>query len=417
MTIHDPVRPHFDRLPDPSRADALLMDIARRCQLSQTKHAEAQQHHEALCSYVDRVGSPLEGKVIACYPGGSFATGTVIASSVSKDQHDVDVVMELDIEPNSDPKTTLETLFQAISGDVGSRYHGRVTLNSRCVTVAYDDGVSVDLMPIARLNGEPEKAGNLFHWRSESNERGHKPVNPWGFAEHFNNHTAYDPVFASVFESRGLADGLAVAKAETDPLPELVPLSEKSARVVALQLIKRNRDVRFRSREGRKPPAIILAALALEAVSSGGSLCDELVSISSHLIQRLQDEMAHGRVLELRNPAYIADVFTDRWPENTGAQGTYIRDLQYLVRQLQRLRDENASMTELKTILADLFGETPAGFALEKMLEGSRRAIGTKGMLFGQTGRVLTGAAAAMASATSTAARASTNMGGGTLPE
>ena len=90
MTYQKPILP-------PSAADALLMDVARRIQLSPTKHDEAEQHYQALCAHVDRPDSPLHGKVIACYPGGSFATGTAIASRVSKDQHDVDVVIELDI--------------------------------------------------------------------------------------------------------------------------------------------------------------------------------------------------------------------------------------------------------------------------------------------------------------------------------
>ena len=81
MTIFDPIRPRPERLPTPSFADAMLMDVARRVQLSPTKHDEAQQHFEALCSYVDRPGSPLQDKVIACYPGGSFATGTAISQA------------------------------------------------------------------------------------------------------------------------------------------------------------------------------------------------------------------------------------------------------------------------------------------------------------------------------------------------
>lgn len=207
MTIFDPIRPRPERLPTPSFADAMLMDVARRVQLSPTKHDEAQQHFEALCSYVDRPGSPLQDKVIACYPGGSFATGTAIASSVSKDQHDVDVVMELDVPTNSDPKWILDLLFEAINAEPGSRYHGRVTRNSRCVTVEYDDGVRVDLMPISRLTAAPEKAGHLFHFKQQPLESYHKPVNPWGFADHFNAQTAYDPVFAAIFESRSLTDG------------------------------------------------------------------------------------------------------------------------------------------------------------------------------------------------------------------
>src|SRR2546421_355097 len=87
-----------------------------------------------------REGSPLEGLVTECYPSGSFATGTAIASRVAKDQHDVDVVMEIDVAADAAPSIMLEALFNAINGEPGSRYHGKVTQNSRCVTVEYGDG-------------------------------------------------------------------------------------------------------------------------------------------------------------------------------------------------------------------------------------------------------------------------------------
>ncbi len=412
MTVFDPFRPRPERLPTPSFADAMLMDVARRVQLSPTKHDEAQQHFEALCSYVDRPGSPLQDKVIACYPGGSFATGTAIASSVSKDQHDVDVVMELDVPTNSDPKRILDMLFEAINAQPGSRYHGRVTRNSRCVTVEYDDGVRVDLMPISRLTAAPEKAGHLFHFKQQPLESYHKPVNPWGFADHFNAQTAYDPVFAAIFESRALTDGRTVAKADVDPLPDRVPLSEKAARVVALQLIKRNRDVRFRNRSKRKPPSVVLAALALEVAPVGAGLLEEVVSISRHIARRLQEQSAHNLCIDVRNPAYIPDVFTDRWPGALSEQNEYVRDLEYLVRQLVRLRTENISLTETNTILDDLFGETAAKYAIKEHMERSRVAMEKGAMRFGSSGRVHAGVTAAAIASNCTPARASTNMGG-----
>jgi hypothetical protein len=56
----------------------------------------------------------------------------------------------------------------------GSRYHGMVTQNSRCVTVKYDDGTTIDLMPVARIAGQPERAGHLFHFKKETGETAHK---------------------------------------------------------------------------------------------------------------------------------------------------------------------------------------------------------------------------------------------------
>lgn len=405
MTFQEPIRP-------PATADALLMDVARRVQLSPTKHAEADQHYHALCNHVDRPESPLHGLVIACYPSGSFATGTAIASRVSADQHDVDVVIELDISSQSDPKTVLTTLFTAIKGEEGSRYYDRVALNSRCVTVTYDEGTRVDLMPIARLRGQPDKAGHLFHSRPDHGEYFHKAVNPWAFANRFNAEVAYDPVFRTMFDARRrLADGI-LTKADADPLPEHVPLTEKSARVVALQLLKRNRDVRYRAREGRKPPSVVLSALALEIAPSGSGLTQEVLNIASHIAEKLREHIRLFAVLEVCNPAYSPDVFTDRWPKDVSAQNDYLRDLEHLQRQLGRLRADSPTLTEMRDILDDLFGETAAGFAVERFLDASQREVEQGTMRFGPTGRILTGVAAVAAAASTSAARSSTSMGG-----
>jgi hypothetical protein len=394
----------------PARADLLLLDVARRLQLPPSKNADAEKWYRALCAHVDRVGSPLEGKVLNCYAGGSFATGTVVASKVSKNQHDLDVVLEIDFAPYTLPSTMLTLLFKAINGELDSRYHGKVRLNSRCVTVTYECGTTVDLMPIARLPNQGEKAGNLFHWKGETEF--HKPVNPWGFADHFNTAVSFDPAFAQLFEARRRAASGLIVEAATEPLPEQTPLAEKSPRVVALQLLKRFRDLRYRPRNGRKPPSIVLAALALELPAAGSSLLGEVIQLSDHVNARLRTCISRRTLLEIRNPAFTPDVFTDRWPEDMRAQEVFAADLRYFKVQLSLLKNDELSFTEMKIILDDLFGETAAKSAIEAMLTADHGEAEKGGMRFGSRGRVLTGLAAAAGVASSISARASTNMGG-----
>lgn len=143
-----------------------------------------------------------------------------------------------------------------------------VTQNSRCVTVKYGDGTAVDLMPVARLAGQPERAGHLFHYKKETGETFHTAVNPWAFAKDFNQRVEFDLAFYQTFTGRRLlVEGL-VEKAETQPMPDRAPIEEKPPRVVALQLIKRNRDIAFREvarKDMRKPPSVVLAAISLDA--------------------------------------------------------------------------------------------------------------------------------------------------------
>jgi hypothetical protein len=408
--------------PELSEPNALLMDVARRIQLTKTKHEAAVRNFNALCQYVDREGSPLHDLVLECYPSGSFATGTAISSRVVTSQHDVDVVMELKIDPTTPPKMVLEVLFEAINGEPGSRYHGKVRQNSRCVTVEYEDGTTVDLMPIARIGGEPARAGNLFHYKSESSEAQHKPVNPWGFAEHFKNSVTFDPVFYDLFKGRRLlVEGEFVTKAETQPMPDHAPLEEKSPRVVALQLLKRARDVAFRKperRSMRKPPSVVMGAIALDAGPVKSSLIDEVIAVAAHIRTRLMECNGPRGTVQVFNPAYPPDEFTDRWPETADAQQLFDADLRRLIVELYRLRNENLSLEEKRDLLKRLFGETAAAYAIEsnldvrrKEMEAGRFHVGAKGKALGAV------AAPAIVGTRTTPVRAGTREGGGSLPE
>jgi Second Messenger Oligonucleotide or Dinucleotide Synthetase domain len=400
--------------------DALLMDVARRVQLTKTMHDAAETNFRALCKYVDRLGSPLENRVVECYPSGSFATGTAIASRVVKAQHDVDVVLELDIPADTPPQLVLDTLFDAINGDIGSRYHGKVKKNSRCVTVEYGDGTTVDLMPIARILG-PDRAGHLFHHKGA--ESLHKPVNPWGFAKHFKDHIEYDSVFRDLFVGRRiLVEGQLLEKAETQPMPEHVPIEEKSPRVVALQLIKRARDVAFRpkAREHlRKPPSVVLAAIALEAGPVHTSLLNEVIAVANTIRARLMQTWGPRGTVQVLNPAYEPDVFTDRWPENKACADLFDEDLRRLVVALHKLKSETMSLADKRELLKGLFGETAATYAIESTLTAREHERQAGRMHIGTTGRVLGGAATTgiIGALRSTAARAGTREGGRTLSE
>ena len=390
--MNSPFRPPLEAV------DEMLMDVALLVQLTPAKHDRADQHFTALCQHVDREGSPLQGRVIRCYPSGSFATGTAILSHVATSQHDVDVVIELDLPASSQPSEVVTMLYQAINGPSGSRYNGRVRQNSRCVTVTYEDDTKVDLMPIVRLVGQPERAGVLFHFKKDTKEEYHKPVNPWGFADYFNSHAEESADFTTAFDEQRRV----LEKALTDPLPDHVPATKKSPRIVAIQLAKRARDIAYRrhGRKWRKPPSIILAALSLEMGPVQPRLIDELIALTAHLRARISAQLVQGELLTVCNPAYPADVFSDRWPENRDAMALYRDDLRVMETALLRLRDQTLTPERIKSELEQVFGESVAVRALNEFLDKRRKDSDAGRMAFGAGGRVLTGAAALASTAT-----------------
>ncbi|WP_449253198.1 hypothetical protein [Brevundimonas naejangsanensis] len=384
MSLHDVSRFHAA-----AAAEELLIDVAQRLQLSPTKHATAVAHYEALCAHVDRPESPLAGRVVTCYPSGSFGIGAVVASRAKTNQHDLDVVLELDLPVDTPPSIVLGLLFNAIRGGPGSRYYDKTTLNSRCVTVEYEDGLTVDLMPIVRDGSIYEKRGVLFHSKAGENYR--KPVNPYGFKTLYNDTVEADPVFVAKF--RALDEQRTLAKADVEPMDDHVRLEEKSPRTVALQLMKRFRDLRFRPRKGRKPPSVMLAAYALEKPNPRGSLLWELMEQAEYVQRQLDHASAFGRLVDVRNPSWREDVFTDRWPHEVAAQNLYSQDLRELNEQLTLLAGVDFSPVNAKEILQKLFGETAATYALDEMMVRKASASERGRLKFGPTGALITGPA------------------------
>lgn len=379
-------------------AERLLLDTASRIQLSLTQHEEAERNYRALSEWVDAGDHALSGLVTDIYPSGSFGIGAAILGQVRKDQHDVDVVIELALPLHMDPKYVLTSLYNAVKREPGSRYHDMTTLQSRCVTVTYKDGRTVDLMPAVRIAGHPERVVQIFHWNEETGESYHKEVNPKEFARYFRDGLTYSRTFETRFSDRMIA----LAKAETAPMPEYEPMDAKAPRQVALQLIKRKRNLVWRrldrKEKFRQPPSVVQAALAVPQTSASDYLIDETIDLAETIRNAIVASDRSGELLEVRNPTWYPDVFTDRWPESREAQRLFAADLNGLIQDLRRLRDHNLSPAERLEILKEHFGETPANYAFDVYGRAQERARAQGRTQVSSAGKVgiISGAAASL---------------------
>lgn len=404
MTVQD-----YASFKSATTAEALLIDVARKIQLTPTKHDKAVVSYTALCDYVDRAGSPLEGLVVTCYPSGSFGIGAVVASKVSSSQHDLDVVVELELPMTTPAAVVLGLLYMAIRGEAGSRYYSKTTLNSRCVTVEYDDGFTVDLMPIIRDGSNIDRRGYLSHHKA--GEAYQKPVNPYGFKTLYNDTVVTDPAFVESFRLNDRT--IVVSKSLVEPMDDHVRLEEKSPRTVALQLMKRFRDLRHRqaSRRGQRcVPSVVLAAWSLDKPDPRSSVLWELIEQARYIRLQLDVARITGTLVDVLNPSWREDRFTDRWPQSASEQNNLYADLGDLIVKLEQLGRDVFSPSAAKAILQDLFGETAADYALNEEVARTARAADRGQLKFSPTGAVLSGAAAA--TSTRAAARPSTDFGG-----
>lgn len=346
--------------------DVLLADIAIRIQLSRTDYAKAVQRYQAVSRWIERPNSPLWDRVQTLYPQGSMATGSTIASRLRTDEFDIDIAAQLDLRPDISPRAALDLLYKAVRGEPGSLYHRTAKRRTRCVTVDYSDDMHLDVTPMLRRGGTPERESHLYHHRPETpQEPGHRCIaNPYGFAEWFRANTPLDRDFATAFATRSLnyESATALARADSEPVPAQTPPFQKSRAVVVLQLLKRWRNVQYDRRPGRRPPSIMIAKFIADNANGTHSLSEELLHQAKRMLAEFQRRNDARQPIHVTNPTCPEDVLTDRWPGTLAAQGVFVRDLQNLVAKVEQLV-AGRPLDDMQQIMLGLFGEAPTAEA------------------------------------------------------
>lgn len=342
--------------------DVLLADVAIRVQLGQTHYQMTVERYQKINKLIERDGSPLKDIVELFYPQGSMAIGATIASRLRTDEFDIDVVAQLDLPDCIPPHEPLDMLFKAIRGEPGSRYYKKTKRRTRCVTVDYEDKMHIDVTPVIRRWGTPERESWLFHDRPEAPQEPSYSLiaNPYGFAEWFKANTPPDQDFADIFEKRAAEYEQLMFKeaAESDPVPPQEPPFQKSKAVIVLQLLKRWRNVQYDTRSGRRPPSILIAKLVADAANHTDRLSEELLFQARHMLSEFRRWHDAGCLIHVANPVCEQDVLTDRWPESLQDQAIFIRDLEDLVAKVERLVS-GCDLSEMQAIMMNLFGEAP----------------------------------------------------------
>ena len=344
-----------------SPIDLLLADVAIRVQLRRNDYDKSVRRYETVSEWIERDGSPLVDLVTLFYPQGSMAIGATTAAR-GTDEFDIDVVAQLLLAENVSPSVALDMLYEAIRGELGSRYYRMTKRRTRCVTVEYKDGMHIDFTPAVRCWNTPDRESWIFHDRPEAPDESSSRLiaNPYGFAEWFKKRTPPDDQFADFYVQRATdyERALMAAAADAEPVPDQEPPFRKSMATIALQLLKRWRNVQYEYRSGRRPPSIMIAKLVADGANQTNGLGEELLFQAEQLAHELQDVHNRKTPIKVTNPVCEQDVLTDRWPSSLYEQGIFLHDLNDLVDKLRRLH-RGCDLGEMKEIIAALFGEAP----------------------------------------------------------
>ncbi|RUY49302.1 nucleotidyltransferase [Mesorhizobium sp. M7A.F.Ca.CA.001.13.2.1] len=391
--------------------DAILAEIAINLQLPPGLHAKAVERYEAVCRHVDRPGSPLEGRVSSFYPQGSMAIDATISTRGTDDEYDLDAVAEI-LGGNEGPEALLDLLERALKGYTVSR----IERKTRCITLFYADGMHLDVTPARRLAVKEKESVIAHAKKGRPSEHRYVPMNAFGFCAWYNDRTPVEERFAIALNRELYTKhGLAFYTADVEEVPDQTPLIIKNVTTVALQLIKRHRNILYADAAGRMPPSVMLSCHAGHAAMPGMALTDMVMRQARWTARAIDQAARQNKLLDVPNPEFYEERFTDRWPGNQARQRHYARALNTLADGLQAARESGMQLEDLQDWLREQFGErvvTRSVDAFNKRL-GQQIRAGQHG--YTRTGGLFTPAAPAIITGASAlapvAARAHTNMG------
>lgn len=392
--------------------DAVLAEIAISIQLPPGLHAKAVDRYEAVRRYIERPGSPLHGRVACFYPQGSMRIDATISTRGTDDEYDIDIVAEIEGRDDG-PEALLDDLEAALEGYPVTR----IVRQTRCVTLYYADGMHLDVTP-ARRTAPQEKEGVIAHAKKGAGAppARYVPMNAFGFGGWYTSRTPVEERFAKALNRRLYEQaGVVFADADVHDVPEQTPLLIKSVTTVALQLLKRHRNIVYANATGRLPPSIVLSCHAGHAARPGMGLAEMVIRQARWTARAIDDAARAGRLLSVPNPEYPAELFTDRWPETQDQQVDYARRLHALAEGLQAARNGDVQLEDLQAWLRKQFGEQVVTRSVKAFNDRLGRQVKAGQHGYTRSGGLYVPATPAIIGAVSglapVAARAHTNMG------
>lgn len=375
--------------------DRILAEIAFSIQLPPSLHAKAVQRYESVRKHLE-ASVAFVGDIEYFYPQGSMAIDATISTRGTDHEYDIDVLAQVGGRfLTMSPLEVLLALEGALMG-----YRGlKISRQTRCVTVHYADNMHLDVSPVIRDLGYPDRQSRIMHAKGPrpSADDAKVPTNAYAFVEWYKRKTPIETMVRDAYSRRWEDAARIKAEAEVDEVPDQTHFGVKSMATLALQLVKRYRNIRYAdpTRTGRMPPSVMLAYYAARTWRPGRRLADALLEMCNAIIADIAFASLRGRTLHVQNPEYDDDVFTDRWPENVDQQNLFADDLRELVAGLEFLRSGKADLLTTPAWLRQMFGDRVVTSAVDRIASEDGAAIRSSSQSYTRTGGLLLGAAAA----------------------
>jgi len=343
--------------------DAVLLEVCDEVQLTPTRYELAVDRYGTVNEILEKPGSPFQFLRPRIFPQGSMALGTTCKPVVGP--HDLDFVLQIDAPQWSwHPLAGLSALYEFLASN--ETYRKMISLKNRVVRLTYADEFYMDILP-AYTDRSSGGTCILVPDRARVSLR---PSNPEGFILWFRN--------KCLTRTRSLME-------KAKPVPAQEAVREKEPLQLAVQLLKRWRDLAFAD-ECLAPISVVVTTLAGMYYDGEDSVSEALTTILAGVVNAIALADLQGMRITVRNPSNLLEDFGERWDANPEAYNEFKTGIRTLQKEWAVI---TAGGRETNKELERLFGEyvrtalVKQTLRLQEARKAGALAVGSTGAITG----------------------------------
>lgn len=338
--------------------DNMFRRIAAEIEISEEQSIKAKESYEAVGKYLN---NNIKQYDVRIFPQGSFRLGTVIKPISDKDEYDIDLVVTIDNKFMSAKE------LKNIVGDIlkaSDRYSEKVDEGKRCWTIQYAESANyhMDILPTMKSSTYfQNKELIMTHKENEESDYEFRTTNPEAYYDWFLKRMESEKKkLTEEYASRN--------KMEIVDVPEY---KIKTTLQIAIEILKRYRDMKYKENPDIKPISIILTTLIAKTYTGRENVYELIEKFSKEYMLYLEKD-ENGNVV-IKNPVNENENFADKWPDNPERKETFFEFMNELKEDLvmnKILLEGN--IREQAECYKKLFGENMVNRAYENMANGTR---------------------------------------------
>ena len=340
--------------------DEILDLIGVSVQLTPTQFDRAETSYHAVGEWLDAPDSPIRRYRPTVFAQGSLALDTTV-KPLSHTEFDLDLVCLVQVSGRVSPAAVYDFLLKRMR-DHGT-YDKIIVEMPRCIRLDYSGDFHLDIVPAVPDSECPP--GETCLKIPDREKKVWCSSNPTGYVSWFDAQAAKRLLCEKA--ARFSANG-----ANVTPLRDPVPPFTKPPLKLAVQLLKRRRDIAFKGREKLAPSSIILTTLCGLLYQGEDHPTDALMNILNGVC-----DWASREPIRLVNPSNPKEWITDRWNDRPEMYTAFVREIFDLRVRWEKLI-KHGRYPGFVAELRELFGEHHVARAVTKFAErrGEARSDG-----------------------------------------